>query len=193
MITKKDQRTNAKQRRLQMSIGDIKERSAWITMHALSILESYNTILIYSSKFPEVDTHNLLERLISQGKNVIVPIIERETHTLRLSYLRDTSVLVTSTFKVPEPIGNEIPANPKDIETAVIPMIAFDFRGDRLGYGAGYYDRFLNSNPHVVKIGLAFFSQKEEKILTEPDDIHMDYVITECGIIPCKAIRKWVM
>ncbi len=151
-----------------------------------------HTILIYSSKFPEVDTHPLIERLLTEGKKVVVPIIERETHTLRLSYLRDTSVLVTSTFQVPEPIGNEIPASPGDIEVAVIPMIAFDCYGDRLGYGAGYYDRFLHGNPHVVKIGLAFYSQREERILTEPDDIHMDYVLTECGIIPCRAIREEV-
>jgi 5-formyltetrahydrofolate cyclo-ligase len=193
MITKKDQRTQAKQRRLQMTVDDILERSTWITLHALSILESYQTILVYSSKFPEVNTQKLIAHLISMGKNVVVPIIERETHTLRLSYLRDTSVLVTSTFNVPEPIGNEIPAKPEDIEAAVIPMIAFDFAGDRLGYGAGYYDRFLHTHPHVIKIGLAFFSQKEDKIRTEPDDIHMDYVITESGIIPCKAIRKWVI
>jgi len=192
MTTKREQRDNAKQCRLRMSIGDIESKSAWITLHALSILESHKTILIYCSKFPEVDTHKIIDYLISLGKNVVVPIIERETHTLRLSYLRDKSVLVTSTFNVLEPIGNEIPANPKDIDVAVIPMIAFDFAGNRLGYGAGYYDRFLNGNPHVVKIGLAFFSQMEDKILTESDDIHMDYVITEYGIIPCKTIRKLV-
>lgn len=190
MTTKKDQRDKAKQRRLQMNLEEIREKSAWITLHTLHALEPYKTILIYSSKVPEVDTHPLIERLISLGKNVIVPIIERETHTLRLSYLRNPSVLVCSTFNVPEPIGNEIPANPRDIEVAVIPMIAFDYSGNRLGYGAGYYDRFLEDGHHVTKIGLAFFSQREVKVLTDPNDIQMDFVITEHGIIPCKTIRR---
>jgi 5-formyltetrahydrofolate cyclo-ligase len=78
---------------------------------------------------------------------VIVPIIERETRTLRLSYLTNPDVLITSTFNVPEPIGNEIPVSADTVEVAIIPLIAFDLHGNRLGYGAGYYDRFLTAHP----------------------------------------------
>ena len=88
-----------------------------------------------------------MESLLSGGVGVVVPVIETETCSLRLSFIDDLSVLVSSTFSVPEPIGNEIPAREEDIGAVVVPLIAFDQKGHRLGYGAGYYDRFLSGHP----------------------------------------------
>jgi 5-formyltetrahydrofolate cyclo-ligase len=65
-------------------------------------------------------------------------------------------------------------------------MLAFDRSGHRLGYGAGYYDRFLESNPHLLKIGLAFSCQEAQSLPSDAHDIRMDIIITEDEVIDCR-------
>jgi 5-formyltetrahydrofolate cyclo-ligase len=67
----------------------------------------------------------------------------------------------------------------------VIPLIGFDAQGNRLGYGAGYYDRFLSKNPRILKIGLGFGCQAAGEIPCDDRDIRMDYIITEKGVVRC--------
>lgn len=112
----------------------------------------------------------------------MVPIIEKERRNLRLSYLRNSSFFQQAHSRSPEPIGHEIPADPKEINVVIVPMIAFDSAGHRLGYGAGYYDRFLSRNPHMKKIGVAFSCQEVDSIPADKNDICMDFVVTEKGI-----------
>ena len=125
----------------------------------LDLLDGTGPVMAYVAKPPEVDTAALIAGLLARGTRVIVPIIERETVSLRLSYLEDPSVLVESTFHVPEPTGHEIPAG-DEVKAAIIPLLAFDSEGNRLGYGAGYYDRFLAAHPGMKTIGVAFACQE---------------------------------
>ena len=161
------------------------EKSRQILCHLLPLLEDYDPILTYVSKDLEVDTHGLIDNLLLGGKHIIVPIIEKKTVTLRLSYLEDRCHLVESTFRVPEPIGHEIPVNGDDIPIGVIPLLAFDTCGNRLGYGAGYYDRFLISHPGMVKIGVAFSCQQVQGVPADKNDVRMDWIVTEDGAIRC--------
>ncbi|MCQ8894435.1 MAG: 5-formyltetrahydrofolate cyclo-ligase [Methanolinea sp.] len=161
--------------------------SSRICEQVAQILNGMDPVLVYVSKPPEVDTHSLIHTLLSRDRSVVVPIIEREERNLRLSYLRDPLHLSPSTFSVPEPIGHEIPADPGRIPVAIVPLIAFDRKGHRLGYGAGYYDRFLSRNPHMVKIGLGFSCQEVDAIPASERDISMDVIVTEQDII---RIRK---
>jgi 5-formyltetrahydrofolate cyclo-ligase len=182
-------REEAKSARASIS-PEIRERwSAAIEEQVLTLLEPYLTILVYASKPPEVDTHHLIERLIEKGKKVVVPIIEKETGSLRLSYLHNPACLITSTFQVPEPIGSEIPASPQAVEVAIIPLIAFDTGGSRLGYGAGYYDRFLKEHPHIIKIGVAFSQQQQTTLPQDREDVKMDLIVTERGIYRCSPME----
>jgi 5-formyltetrahydrofolate cyclo-ligase len=142
--------------------------------------------MIYASKPLEVNTKSLIGELISRGKTIVVPIIEKDTKTLRLSYLRDPDVLQESTFQVPEPIGRELPALASTIKAVIIPMLAFDKKGNRLGYGAGYYDRFLSSHPHLTRIGIAFSCQEVEEIPADATDAGMDIIVTDTCIISCR-------
>ena len=96
--------------------------------------------------------------------------------SLRLSYLRDLSVLVPSTFGVPEPIGSEIPVDHGDVDTIILPMLGFDREGRRIGYGAGYYDRFLEKNRDLRKIGIAFACQEMEKLPVDENDLSVKRV-----------------
>jgi 5-formyltetrahydrofolate cyclo-ligase len=143
--------------------------------------------MVYVSKPLEVHTRQLIEYLIAGRGRVIVPVIESETVSLRLSWIDDPAVLVESTFHVHEPIGNEIPARPEDVRVAVIPVLGFDREGNRLGYGAGYYDRFLARYPEIIRIGLAFACQETSVVPCEKNDIKMDLIVTENGIYHCNG------
>jgi 5-formyltetrahydrofolate cyclo-ligase len=185
---KKIHREDAKRKRSELTSQEIREKSNTICESTLIILDGCKTVMVYASKSPEVDTTILIEKLIERGTNVVVPIIERETTSLRLSYLKDPTHLVESTFRVPEPIGNEHPAKAEEVDIVVIPMLAFDTGGNRLGYGAGYYDRFLSCHPGIRRIGLAFSCQEAGSLPCDENDIRMNMIITEKGIIRCRDV-----
>jgi 5-formyltetrahydrofolate cyclo-ligase len=181
--TKAALRLRAKEARSLLSPAEIATYSASIEENLLGLLDGFATVMVYVAKAPEVETMGLIAALNRRGVRVVVPIIERETCSLRLSYLPDPGVLVPSTFDVPEPIGHELPARPEEVEVVIIPMLAFDAEGNRLGYGAGYYDRFLCRYPHPKKIGIAFSCQQAGRIPADENDVKMDYIVTEKGII----------
>jgi 5-formyltetrahydrofolate cyclo-ligase len=182
-LTKAELRMRAKEARSRLTPAEIARYSASIECRLIEVLDGFTTVMVYVSKPPEVETRGLIAALNNRGVLVVVPIIERETRSLRLSALPDPGVLVQSTFNVPEPIGHEIPVRPEDIQAVVVPMLGFDSKGNRLGYGAGYYDRFLRRYPHPEKIGIAFSCQQVECIPADENDIMMDCIITEKVII----------
>jgi 5-formyltetrahydrofolate cyclo-ligase len=166
---KKVLRDHARHVRCTLSQAEIEEKSACICMALQNFLEGIDPVMVYVSKPLEVNTRHLIEYLIAGRGRVIVPVIERETVNLRLSWLDNPSVLVESTFHVHEPTGHEIP----------------DRKGNRLGYGAGYYDRFLARYPDIIRIGLAFACQELSALPCEDNDIKMDLMVTENGIYHC--------
>jgi 5-formyltetrahydrofolate cyclo-ligase len=179
-------RDAARKQRSSFSPAQIEAMSVLACTHLTELIDGIDPLMIYVSKPLEVHTHTLLASLLSHGKRVVVPIIEKETKTLRLSYLSDTAHLVESTFQVPEPIGHELTAHAEDIRAVVVPVLAFDRGGHRLGYGAGYYDRFLARYPHLTKIGLAFSCQQIPSVPHDANDIRMDFIITEKGVLDCR-------
>jgi 5-formyltetrahydrofolate cyclo-ligase len=170
-------------RRDSLTPEEKKVKGEAICSHFFSLVKPGQTVMGFSSKDIEVDTNPLLQRLLDEGYDLVVPIIVKEDYSLRLSYLRDLSHLVPSTFNVPEPIGNEIPVPEGAVDVVILPMLGFDRRGGRLGYGSGYYDRFLEKNPDVTKIALAFACQEAEELPLEDNDVLMDYIVTEDGVI----------
>jgi len=172
-----------RQRKDSMTPEDRLEKSNRICHHLLELIRNGETVMVYTSKEKEVNTAHLITSLLECGNPIIVPIIVKEDVSLRLSYLKDLSSLVPSTFGVPEPIGSEIPATGDDVDTIILPMHGFDRTGRRIGYGAGYYDRFLAKNQKLRKIGIAFSCQELANLPVDENDIPMDYIITEEGIV----------
>jgi 5-formyltetrahydrofolate cyclo-ligase len=176
-----------RQRKEAMNAENRLEKSKKVCYHILTLIQEGETVMVYTSKEKEVNTKPLITKLFENGNPVIVPIIVKDDISLRLSYLRDFSVLVPSTFGVPEPIGNEILATGENVDTIILPMLGFDRNGGRMGYGAGYYDRFLAKNQKVRKIGIAFACQEYDNLPVDENDIPMDYIITEDGIVYSKG------
>jgi 5-formyltetrahydrofolate cyclo-ligase len=180
---KEEFRRRAKELRSRLASDEVAMLSARIEGHLRHLINGESPVMVYASKPGEVDTSGLIDWLLSRGIRVVVPIIEQETRSLRLSYLRDPGNLRPSTFSVPEPVGHEVPADPSSIRLVVVPLIAFDSRGYRLGYGAGYYDRFLSLHPGMKKIGVAFACQEIEVVPADENDVPMDIIVTENGSI----------
>ncbi|RQD85149.1 MAG: 5-formyltetrahydrofolate cyclo-ligase [Methanocalculus sp. MSAO_Arc2] len=172
-----------RRRKIMQSPEERFEKSRKICRYLMKMIKPGETVMVYTSKPMEVNTIPFITMLLAYNHPVIVPIIQSEDFSLRLSYLYDLGVLVPSTFGVPEPIGNEIPADGADVDTIILPMLGFDRQGGRIGYGAGYYDRFLARYPDISKIGIAFACQEVEALPIDPHDVLMDAIVTEDGVV----------
>lgn len=181
--TKENTRRILRERKEAMLPEERLEKSRRICNHLINTILDGETVMVFTSKEKEVNTKPLIQALFERKNPVVVPIIQKEDVSLRLSYLRDFSALVPSTFGVPEPIGSEIAADAKDIDIIILPMLGFDRSGGRIGYGAGYYDRFLAKNPGLKKIGIAFACQEIGDLPVDENDVRMDLTITEDGVV----------
>ena len=127
-------------------------------------------------KLKEINTNHIISVLQGRDKNVIIPKVISNTH-LDHYLLTDATKLKINQQGVLEPT-NGIEVEEKKIQAVFIPLLAYDFFGNRLGYGKGYYDRFLSKcGDKCLKIGLSFFTP-EKKIHTTPLDIKLNYCVT---------------
>lgn len=134
------------------------------------------TILLYHSLPDEPDTHELIERW-HKRKKILLPLCLG--NKLELRTYTTSQRLVSGAYGIMEPTGEEFTAYNK-IDLAVIPGMAFDHEGKRLGRGKGYYDRFL-SHPHfkrVYKLGVAFPYQLVKEVPCSAHDISMDEILS---------------
>ncbi|MXN91370.1 5-formyltetrahydrofolate cyclo-ligase [Flavobacterium sp. Sd200] len=130
----------------------------------------------------EVHTDVILNILAGKDKEVIVSRSDFDCCTMVHYLLTDNTRLVISPYGIPEPVeGIEVPSNKMDV--VFIPLLAFDTKGHRVGYGKGFYDRFLEEcKPNVIKIGLSLFEAEENDIPYNDTDIALDYCITPKNI-----------
>ena len=137
----------------------------------------------YVSKSDEVDTHRLIQSAIALQKTVIVPRVVPGTAALEHYRVRDFSELVPGTFGILEPDPRRCePAGDLRPEIIFVPGCAFDRNGNRLGYGKGFYDRFLSGTPGL-RVGLAYALQLFDRLPVQSFDVPMDYIIMENGIL----------
>ncbi len=125
----------------------------------------------------EVDTEPLLSVLQGKDKNIIVPKVNG-TNGLSHFLLTDNTTLHSNKWNIPEPLeGIEIPEEKMDV--VFVPLLAFDLMGNRVGYGKGFYDRFLEKcRPDVVKIGLSFFEPIDTIKDVNENDVPLNYGVT---------------
>ncbi|HQD42034.1 MAG TPA: 5-formyltetrahydrofolate cyclo-ligase, partial [Bacillota bacterium] len=149
-------------------------------------------VMAYVAFRNEVETMPIIQHCLSEGKRVVVPVSVPKTRELLLSELKDPErELRPGTFGVPEPAPGYIrPFPAEDLDLILVPGVAFDERGFRLGYGAGYYDRFFERlTRRVPRIGLAFEIQIIDRVPADPTDQPVDFIITEIRLIDCNKNR----
>ncbi|MBW2993077.1 5-formyltetrahydrofolate cyclo-ligase [Candidatus Woesearchaeota archaeon] len=172
---------NILEARNSLSLKQIKEKSRIIKKNLLDMEQFQNADVIhcYISKESEVSTHDLISGL---GKTWIIPCLQN--NCLESCRFNGFQNLKKGSFGILEP--KKIERFPEErIKMVLVPGIAFDTRGYRLGYGKGYYDRFLK-NSNAVKIGLAYDFQIVNNVPEEKHDVKVDCIITEKRIIRCK-------
>ncbi len=146
-------------------------------------------VLMYVSFRTEVDTFEQLEGILNLGKQLVVPLVDSKQKTLTLYEIKKTSELEPGYMDILEPKVSEVrKVKLNDIDIIVIPGTGFDTKGNRLGYGGGYYDRLLaDADNHIPTIALAFEEQIVDEIPAEPHDIKMDIIVTDERVIKTKA------
>jgi 5-formyltetrahydrofolate cyclo-ligase len=140
--------------------------------------------MLYLSMRSEVETTGLLEGLLNSGKQVCAPVVDTEQLNLIPRQIRNPRTeLARHRYGMLEPNAT-CPIFPiEHLQLIVIPGIAFDRKGYRLGYGKGFYDRFLVKCPHAVAVGLAYQIQLVEDTFPQQWDVPVQHIFTETGRI----------
>ncbi|MDP2625050.1 MAG: 5-formyltetrahydrofolate cyclo-ligase [Candidatus Peregrinibacteria bacterium] len=181
--TKESLRKEIRTTRKALSVEEKRTKDIAIKTHleSLPIFQAAKTILFYISNQEEVDTHSLIKKWLGQ-KNIVIPVTHPQERTMKLCHLEDWEDLKPGKFGILEiPIEKHIPANHYHIDLIIVPGIAFDSSGHRIGYGKGYYDTLLN-NLSAPTIGLAYDCQMIETIPHEKHDIPIQTILTETQI-----------
>lgn len=157
-------------------------------LYEMDSFKDAKTIMSFISFGDEINTHEIIKHSIDLGKKIVVPITIPETKELKTSQVLDFSELEIGYYDILTPKKEFLRfVDPMTIDLILVPGVVFARNGYRIGYGGGYYDRFLsklNQNPN--KIGLAFDLQIVDKVPTESFDIPADLIITEKETIYCK-------
>ena len=173
MMTKKELRQMIRQRKQQHPVG---ESSAFISrLKDNKHFTHAQTLLLYSALSDEVPTQILIDGLAAQGKTVLLPRVVSDTD-MELRRYSGPADLQRGAFGIFEPTG-ELFTDYNTIDVAIIPGMAFDAKGHRLGRGKGYYDRLLPRLKNAYKIGVCFPFQYFDEIPSEAHDVRMDCVM----------------
>lgn len=171
-----------------LSASERHEKSSSAMQHFWSLpeMKHWSTLFIYVNFRSELETLELIDRCLSQGKRVAVPLVDASTVNMIPLLIEDPGKdLVPGYYGIPEPDPQKcLRVSAREIDAVVIPGSVFDIHGGRLGYGGGYYDRFLvNDASQAKRIGLAFEMQVVEKVPVQPHDQPLDILITEKRIV----------
>jgi len=186
-MSKEDVRKEKLSERLSMPSDTVAERSRAIKERLDRMPEFSNakTVFIYVSAKNEVSTSELIGELLRSGKRVLVPVCDIARKQLIASELRDVSELRAGKLGIPEPAEEFVrPADAGSIDISVIPGTAFDEAGNRLGYGHGYYDKFLCQTKAPV-VALAYEFQIVGSMKPDIYDVRANKIVTEKRVIEC--------
>lgn len=176
-------------KRNSMTSDEIREAEKLI-LDNLMMLEDFTkaeNVFCFLSFRSEVPTKVIIDYCKQQGKNVYIPACIDETKEMIISKYDEEVKLAPSKYGVMEPTPDTIKISDRNIlDIAIMPGAAFDKRGYRIGYGAGYYDKFYaHAEKNISKIALAYSFQIIDEVPENEFDIPVDYIITEKDTITC--------
>ncbi|HXW36289.1 MAG TPA: 5-formyltetrahydrofolate cyclo-ligase [Nitrososphaerales archaeon] len=180
-MSKTELRQAALKTRRAMSAGDVTSRSASVTRRLFEMPEFDRAKLIasYVAKRDEVQTSEIIGRAMKSGKRVIVPRADKKSHDLSFLEIGPTTKLLEGGFGVMEPPLGTPRVELKESDLVLVPVVAWDESGSRLGYGGGYFDSALRNRGEALSVGLAFEAQRYPSIPQRGRDVPLDVVITE--------------
>ncbi len=180
MIDKKTLRLKYKKLRETLSEESVEEMSLQIANQALKLPiwdKAYYHVFLSMAPKKEVNTEYIMHILQGKDKSIVISKVDSSSNEMQHFLLQENTVLKTSKYGIPEPLSG-IEIAPEILDIIFVPLLAYDQQGNRVGYGKGYYDRFLaKCNPNAVFVGLSFFDP-EPKILFNDTDVPLNFCIT---------------
>ena len=180
-MLKKELRQKYKELRKQLSENEIEEWSLQIANQLIRLdiwQHSFYHLFLPIESQKEVNTEYILQVLAGKDKNIVLSKSDFSTREMTHFLLTDNTTIKKNAYDIPEPIdGLEVPVS--KIDVVFVPLLAFDENGNRVGYGKGFYDKFLAMcKPEILKIGVSFF--EPENIISDVlnTDIQLDLCIT---------------
>lgn len=180
-MTKSELRKKYKNLRKDLSLSQLDDYSLAIANQLLKLPVwdySFYHVFLAIEEHKEVNTDYILNILSGKDKNILISKSDFESGSMMHFLLTDNTVIKKNSYNIPEPVdGIEILDD--KVEVVFIPLLAFDNIGNRVGYGKGFYDRFLaKCKPDTIKIGLSFFEVDAEITDVFESDVQLDYCIT---------------
>ncbi|MDN3722931.1 5-formyltetrahydrofolate cyclo-ligase [Aequorivita sp. SDUM287046] len=185
MADKKTLRKKYIQLRGNLTPDFVEEMSLQIANQALKLPiwnKTYYHIFLSIASKNEVNTDYLLHILQGKEKSIVVSKADFKTGQMKHFLLQDNTILKISKWGIPEPVSG-IELSPEILDVVFVPLLAYDKIGHRIGYGKGFYDRFLkNCKKNTQLIGLSFF-EPEPEIFFEATDVPLNFCVTPKKII----------
>ena len=180
-MKKSELRPKYKALRKQLSENEIEEMSLAIANKIISLpiwQKTYFHIFLPITEHHEVNTEFILHLLSGKDKEIIISKSDFETRNMTHFLLTDNTRIKKNEYNIPEPVdGIQVPSD--KIEVVFVPLLAFDKKGHRAGYGKGFYDKFLSEcKPETIKIGLSFFEAEDLIEDVFAGDVQLDYCVT---------------
>lgn len=178
-MTKQEIRRNIKIKRTNLTQEEVEVYSNIIFQKTIKLLQEYNykDFFVYKDFKNEVSTKKIIDYLLVNDKKVYLPVINKDyLKTVQIS--NKTKYLINS-YGIEEPIGHNSNINNF---VCIMPLLAIDQNGNRIGFGKGYYDKFLQ-NKNCIKIGLCYDFQIIDNIKSDTHDVPLDIIISEKRII----------
>lgn len=174
-------RQKYKELRAELSDEDVIHKSVQIANQLLNIEvwdATYYHLFLSIATQKEVDTEQVLHILFAKNKEVVVSKSNFKENTLAHFLLTENTALAVNTYGIPEPT-NGLPVPEQMIDVVFVPLLAFDKKGNRVGYGKGFYDDFLGKcKKETLKIGLSFFEAEDEILDLNENDMPLDFCVT---------------
>lgn len=185
-MLKTDLRTKYKALRQQLTFDEIMNDSLAIANHCVDLPiwdKTYFHLFLPIEKQKEINTEFILQILAGRDKEIVISKSNFEDVSMTHYLLTDNTTIKVNTYGIPEPVdGIEVPVN--KIDVIFVPLLAYDRKGNRVGYGKGFYDNFLHQcKTESIKIGLSYFDPENTIDDIQENDIKLDYCITPFGVI----------
>jgi len=156
------------------------DAAIWDNLAASPVYQDAQNCMTYLSFGWEIDTWSLVEHALGQGKEVYVPVVQSNPKGLTARRYTSRDAMTPAVYGILEP-GPEAPAIlPEKLDLVIVPGLAFSHQGFRIGYGGGYYDRFLASTP-ATTVGLVYQSFVRD-VPVDPWDRPVDHLVSEEGV-----------
>ncbi|MBS6466113.1 MAG: glutamate-5-semialdehyde dehydrogenase [Clostridium sp.] len=178
---KKMTRNTIKEMRLALKKEEVMECSKACVSKVLQFPEliEAKTVCVYMPTGNEIDTIEIIRYCKENGKRLAAPRVNGDT--MEFYYFTDETDMEQGAYDIWEPTGTEAVEDEESL--VIMPGVAFDLSCNRIGYGKGYYDRYLSAHPHMKKVALAYDFQIVGRIKREVHDVRPDVVVTESRVI----------